>query len=265
MTEIGEIVGVIPAAGEARRMGSLPCSKEVLPIRDPRDPASAPRPVASHLLERMRQAGAGKVFIVLRAGKWDIPATFGDGSDLGLRLAYLLVHRFEGPAYTVAQVRAFTRESIVLLGFPDILYEPEDAYLHLLRERSAASADVVLGLIPTDRPEKMDMVAAEPDGRVSRIHIKPAETDLTYAWILAVWGPTFSAFLEDYLERLDVEATRAPLTREIHIGEVFQAAIAAGLAVSSVSFPGGRCLDIGTPEDLDRVDGFEIGGQNRGR
>jgi glucose-1-phosphate thymidylyltransferase len=257
VAKITDIVGVIPMAGRATRMGDLPCSKEILPVLDPRNPTASPRPVGAYLLERMREAGARKAFLVLREGKWDIAETFGDGSELGLPLSYLLVYRPEGPAYTIAQARPFAGDSVVLLGFPDILFEPADAYPRLLDHLAASSADVVLGLLPTDRPEKMDMVALEASGRVTAIDIKPARTKLDYAWILAVWTPRFSDFLGEYLERLDAAMVRTPLGREIHIGEVFQAAIGAGLHVSSVPFPHGRCLDIGTPDDLARAGGSE--------
>jgi glucose-1-phosphate thymidylyltransferase len=41
--------------------------------------------------------------------------------------------------------------------------------------------------------------------------------------------------------------------RELPIGDVIQAAIAAGLPVEAEVFPEGSYLDVGTPDDLKRA------------
>ena len=67
-----QVVGVIPTAGWATRIGSLPCSKEILPIgfhtADDRSSAQ-PKVIISYLLDKMRLSGIRKVYIVLRKGK----------------------------------------------------------------------------------------------------------------------------------------------------------------------------------------------------
>jgi glucose-1-phosphate thymidylyltransferase len=55
-----EVVGVIPAAGWANRMGHLPCSKEILPVVfqvSERAKGSQPKVIISYLLEKMLFAG----------------------------------------------------------------------------------------------------------------------------------------------------------------------------------------------------------------
>jgi glucose-1-phosphate thymidylyltransferase len=42
------------------------------PEGDPR-----PKPVSQYLLAKMRHAGAGEIYIVLRSGKWDIANYYG--------------------------------------------------------------------------------------------------------------------------------------------------------------------------------------------
>jgi hypothetical protein len=49
-----------------------------------------------------KRAGARVVFIILRSGKWDIADYYGDGSRLGLRLAYLVMGDPYGPHGLVA-------------------------------------------------------------------------------------------------------------------------------------------------------------------
>jgi glucose-1-phosphate thymidylyltransferase len=251
---IVETIGIIPAAGLATRLGKLPCSKELLPIGPTADAGELRfKPVGQFLLERMRQAGVRQVYVVLRDGKWDIPHFFGDGDSLGMHLAYLMMRRSDGPAFTVAQVYPFARGARLVLGFPDILFEPADAYVHVLERQSRSAADVVLGVFPADRPEKMDMVAVDDGGRVRAIHIKPAATTLRLTWIIAAWTATFTEYLYDYVQGLVRAHPHTAVPEEVHFGRVLQSAIEHGLAVEAVEFPNGRCLDVGTPEDFGRA------------
>jgi len=122
-----EIIGLIPAAGEAKRLGPLPCSKELFPIgfgRAGQGQGERPRVVSQHLLESMKIAGVSKAYIVLRNGKWDIPAYFGDGSGIGMHLSYLLMRLPFGVPYTLDQAYPFLRDARVAMGFPDILFSP---------------------------------------------------------------------------------------------------------------------------------------------
>ncbi len=201
------------------------------------------------LLAALRKAGVGKAFILLRRGKWDIPALLGSGSD-GLEFAYRVLEPTASVPETLDGAYPFTAEATVALGFPDTIFEPTDAYVHLLRRLDAEDGEkpqVVLGCVPSDRSENTDMVDADAAGRVRRIVVKQADTGLRYAWIIAVWTPAFSRFLHDA-----VAAGPTP-GRELYPGHVIQAAVDAGMRVDAVHFPQGRFLDVGTPEDLERA------------
>ena len=81
-----------------------------------------PKVVSHYLLEKMRLAGVSKAFVVLRDGKWDIPAYFGDGGMLDMNLAYLMMKLPYGAPYTADQAYPFLQHSLVAFGFPDILF-----------------------------------------------------------------------------------------------------------------------------------------------
>jgi glucose-1-phosphate thymidylyltransferase len=250
-----EIVGILPAGGRGTRVAPLPLSKEVYPVgfrAVAKGTSHRPKVVCHYLLEKMRLAGARQAYVVLREGKWDIPAYLGDGSLVDMNLAYLMMNLPYGPPYTVDQAYFFVREATILFGFPDVLFQPDDAFIQLLATQQKTGADVVLGLFPTDRPQKVDMVDLSSDGRVRQIVIKPARTDLRYAWMIAAWSPKFTRFMHEHL--LDIQAgDPEQARRELHVGHVVQAAIDRGMPVESVIFAGGSCLDIGTPEDLMRA------------
>lgn len=246
-----QLVGVVPAAGRATRSAPLPCSKEIFPVGfwegtgESRSPA--PKPACAYLLEAMRVAGARRVMVGLGPEKWDIPACLGDGALYDLALAYTVVADSPGVPWTVSAALHFVSGARVVFGFPDIVFAPVDALARVEQRQRESGADVALGLFPAQGPEKMDMVAVDGKGSVHEIVIKPKATDLKYAWILAVWTPAFSVFLDTCLRRGDMLSDSAS---EVHVGAVLQAALTQGWSIEGVVVPDGQYYDIGTPAEL---------------
>lgn len=242
-----EVVGVVPAAGLATRLGRIPVSKEVLPVGWEAGPSGSPKVkvVSEYLLEAFLRAGIQRAFFVIRRGKWDIPEHLGDGSDFGLRIGYLLMGLPHGAPYTIDQAHPFVREATVALGFPDIIFEPVDAYARLLERHRASEADVTLGLFPARAPETCDMVDADPGGKVRRIEVKPPRSALVHTWGIALWEPRFGDFLHERVARGLVGAAGA---KETYVGEAIQAAIGEGLRVEAMPVSESPYIDIGTPE-----------------
>lgn len=250
-----DVIGLLPAGGEARRLAPLPCSKELYPVgfRSVDEGRSLRPKVACHyLLEKMRAAGITRAYIVLRDGKWDIPSYLGDGKIVDMILAYLTIRRSPGVPYTLDQAYPFVQDAVVAFGFPDIIFHADDAFVRLLARQTATKADVVLGLFPTDQPHKWDMADLDADGRIRRIEIKPHETPLRYAWSIAVWTPAFSRFMHQYLAALEIARRQENREeqREVIVSDVITAALAEHVRVEGVVFPDATCLDIGTAEDL---------------
>ena len=256
------MIGLVPAGGKARRIAPLPCSKELYPVgfhsmgcgRSLR-----PKVVAQYLLEKLKFANINKAYIILRNGKWDIPAYFGDGRMLDMHLAYLMMNAPFGVPYTLDQAYPFVEDAIVALGFPDVIFQPDDAFVKLLDKLDESQADIVLGIFPALNPGKTDMVELGPNGQIRSIHIKPVRTKLMYAWELAVWRPKFSRFMHDYIlpkkvvDYGNVYASQLDERNELHIGNVIQEALVKELKVEGVIFKDGSCLDIGTPEDMGKA------------
>jgi glucose-1-phosphate thymidylyltransferase len=253
------MVGLIPAAGRATRLGRIPCSKEIYPVGYETQGDGSGRPVtcSERLIHAFRRAGADRTFVVLGDGKWDIPRYLADGHHFGVRLAYVMARLPFGQPFTADAAGPFIRGFTVLFGFPDILFEPKDAFVRLLAEQRTTGADVVLGLFPTDRPEKSDMVMVDDAGAVRKILIKPDATKLTHTWILAVWAPTFTGFLRSFVvQALEADPSGRPGGRELFMGDVFEAGLGEGMCIRAVTFDEGAYTDIGTPEELkDVMDG----------
>lgn len=252
-----DLIGLIPAAGQAKRIAPLPCSKEIFPVNLERlDHKGTPRPkvVCHYLLEKMRVAGVRKAFIILREGKWDIPGYCRDGSFVNMDLAYLMMKTPFGPPYSLDQAYPFVNGGpIVVFGFPDIIFQPDDVFIHLLDKHKSKQSDVVLALFPAHNSREMDMVDVDEEGTVRGLYLKPTHTDLHYAWICAIWSRNFTEFLHRHLHSTSsrgMKATDESVVADLSVGHVLQAALVQGLHMQSVVFPQGSYIDIGTPEGL---------------
>ncbi|MGD2034564.1 MAG: hypothetical protein PVF73_05870 [Bacteroidales bacterium] len=250
-----DITGLIPAGGISSRLGRIPCSKEVFPIPDPNAEGGV-SVVSEHLLQCFKKAGIETCYVIIRRGKWDIPDYYGNGSHSGINIGYLVVDLTPGTPFTLDHAYPFVKDKIVALGFPDIFFEPEDAYSELLKELSGTDSDVVLGIFPVKSFLKWDMVEFDDDNRIKNIVIKQDRPDLTYGWTNVVWRPSFTRYMNHYLKEFIRKNPDGKVRsgnhdpRELYVGDVIQAAMADGLKVGHVMFGQGSSLDIGTPDDL---------------
>ena len=261
-----EVVAVLPAAGRSLRLAPLPCSKEILPVGlqamiDLR--ASRLKVVSHYLLECLQQAEIRKGYIVIRRGKWDIPAYWGGGEILGMNLAYLVIEGSSGPPDTIDRAYPFVKDKIVAFGFPDIILRPKEVFAKLLDRLNYSGSDVVLALFPAQDPKAMDMIDIDAAFRVRAIHLKPRTSRLRYAWLCAVWTPVFTEFLHQFLRRVKrgkkvgvIGNRRIDAQGDIPVWVVLKEAVTAKLKVDGVTFPTGRYIDIGTPQALSMVHRF---------
>jgi NDP-sugar pyrophosphorylase family protein len=89
-------------------------------------------------------------------------------------------------------------DDIVLLGFPDTIWTPEDGYESLVRALDDGG-DVALGLFhirAVDLP-RSDVVVVADDGKVLRIDVKPDEPSSEWIWGCAAAGVTAMSGLDD--------------------------------------------------------------------
>ena len=211
------MIGVVPAAGYATRLGSLDRSKEMLEI----DGA----PVMEWLVRRMEVGGCIEIRVVTRPEKEDVrqyAATRGLSVVLG-RPAHL--------GASLAAALPSSDETTVAVGFPDSLWEPLDGFARL-RERLDDQTDVVLGLFDFPDPTRADVVACDEREVVRDILVKPSEPPTSLIWgclvahVKALRGIGRTEWPSDHLRPL------------IAIGRV------------RGHFLSDRYLDIGTPESL---------------
>lgn len=236
-------VAVIPAAGDGKRLGIQGGSKELCRV------GVEQTPVIAGLLERLGIAGVRQAIVVIRPDKHDIQEALGPTFGR-VALQYVDTERTPSSVHTIATaLRQRPEQDRWVLGFPDILFEPRDAYRRVIRHYDLNQSDLVLGLVPSDRPDKADMVRCTTDGRVSELRIKQSESGLRNTWIVACWGPRFS----DLLRQVADGPRSAQDNTELFVGSVINEAISMGMVIRAVTMLQGWALDIGTPGDLERA------------
>jgi glucose-1-phosphate thymidylyltransferase len=218
------IVGVVPAAGMATRLQPLASSKEVLPIRG--------RPVIDYLLERMWAGGAEEIRVVTRPDKEDVARHAEREGAL-----VVLAEPASVCESLLAGLDGVAEGDVVLLGFPDTIWEPVDGFRPLVRALGS-SYDVALGLFTGLEPERSDVVTIDERGTVLGVEIKPAQPESSLIWGCAAARAHALLGLERHAEPgeyFDELARRGTVTG-IHLSDTFG--------------------DIGTPEALERLTTF---------
>jgi glucose-1-phosphate thymidylyltransferase len=192
--------------------------------------------------------------VVLRHGKEDVAQVLEQQKILPVEIVW--TEATPSVPHTLARAGESLRGHRVALGFPDILFEPLDAFAALDRRQQDSSADVVLGLFPSDRPGATDMVQLDAASRPIDIVIKDPDCTLEYTWQMALWTPRFTDFLCAAVSRqLSPQLAEVELAEvELQVGDVLRTAIAQGLAIEAVVFDQGSSLDVGTETTLARVD-----------
>ncbi len=215
------IVGVIPAAGYATRLQPLDGSKEVYPIDG--------RPVMDYLVERMRAAGCSELRVVTRPEKRDVienaarhGAVVVEAHPQSLAESYF------------AGLSGLGDDDVVLLGFPDAIWEPVDGYRRLLEFRNGRW-DVALGLLRAPDLTRHETVVFDDSGRVRHIEFKVQRPSSDWMWGLAIASARFLR----------------PLEREREPGIYFDRLARDG-RVGALTLPG-TFLDIGTPQGLEEA------------
>jgi NDP-sugar pyrophosphorylase family protein len=113
-------------------------------------------------------------------------------------------------------------DEIVLFGFPDTIWEPEDGYVRLL-EALEHPYEAVLGLFEGREPERSDVVSIHNAGRVTAVDVKPSVVRSPWVWgcsvcrVRAFAGATSAAELGTHWNRLAGEG----LVRGVTLSEVF--------------------------------------------
>jgi glucose-1-phosphate thymidylyltransferase len=241
-------IGIIPAAGYGKRL--LPCRypKELMPITISDEASSVnglPRIklVSEYALESLVQASVNEALVIVGDHKLEILKCLSDGRDFSIHLAYLHQPTINGLPYAIDCAFHWVKDCISVLVLPDTIISPKDCVKKLLHSLTSTTADLVLGIFPTEYPETLCPVKFDSEHKVVKLYDKPKHSDLRNTWGLAAWNPSFSWFLHNYLTE-----NNGKVDHEIPLAEIISSFIANGRKVIAVPIEDGRFWDIGTPK-----------------
>src|SRR5436309_15923101 len=164
--------GIVPAAGSGTRIQPLAFSKELWPVGSRQhDGTERPRAVSEYLIERMVQGGADKICFVISRWKFDILQYFG--GEIGkAAIVYAVQPEAKGLCDAIFRAVPFVDPAEPgLVGLPDTIWLPEDAFARLPEDKLAFLT------FPVNRPELFDAVVPDAEGRVREPQVKGEGAD----------------------------------------------------------------------------------------
>lgn len=179
-----------------------------------------------HLVERMREAPCSEISVATRPDKHDV-------IENALRHGVAVVDAQPASLAEsiLAGVRGLSDGDVVLVGFPNSIWEPLDGFASVLT-LLGSGWEVALGLFRGHDMGRYEPVALGDGARVARIEFKPARPSSDWLWDCAAASA----------------GTLRGLVGEQEPGRYFGALAARGV-VGGVRLSGSY-VDIGTPDGL---------------
>lgn len=229
------MIGIIPAAGAGQRIQPLGCSKELLPVGSRLlDGVERPKAVSEYLVERMIAAGAEQICMVISAEKSDIVRYYAE-RNYAAEIFYVVQRKPQGLCDALFRAEPFARgHDQVLIGLPDTIWFPENAYLPALE---LEQSDINLVLFPVSDPTVFDSVVCDEQAYVREVQVK--RENAASHW---VWGAVTAHGESFHRLKLLWEARHRG---DEYLGDLLNAFIAAGNTVRG-RYCGEVYMDVGT-------------------
>lgn len=231
---MGQIVGVVPAGGTARRIHGF--FKEMMPIGVNDADRSKFVVSSEQIIEKMLFGGATSVHFVLGSQKLFVAQYFTNQRLFEGRINFnFLAETIEvlGMPYTVDSIFDQLKSyEYVMLGMPDTILEPVECFRSLLSLLMQTRADLSLGLFRTDMRNRGGYVKFDPTNKRVRSHVDKTSVRFPEgadnAWAIACWNAKFTNFVHTLLREKSHPVIQNTLKNgtELLFGDMIDAAIA---------------------------------------
>jgi len=164
------MIAVVMAGGEGSRLRPITAHrpKPLVPVGN--------RPIMEHILDLLKRHGVNEVVATVHYLADEIQRTFGDGSDLGMKIEYSVEDTPLGTAGSVKQAESMLGGGTFIIISGDALTDCDlSAALAFHRERKSL-ATIVLKRVPN--PLDFGVVITDKDGRIQRFLEKPSWSEV---------------------------------------------------------------------------------------
>jgi mannose-1-phosphate guanylyltransferase/phosphomannomutase len=216
---------VVMAGGEGSRLRPLTSGipKPLVPV--------VGKPVMEHILRLLRNHGITDVIVTLQYLGSAIRDYFGDGSDFGVDITYVVEDSPLGTAGSVKNAQEFLGEPFIVIS-GDALTDIDLSKVMTYHQEKRAAATIVLTSV--SNPLEYGVVITNPDGTINRFLEKPS------------WGEVFSDQVNTgiYVVEPEVLDLLPPSTVVDWSSDVFPKMLANSMPLFGYLAPGYWC-DIG--------------------
>jgi len=162
--------GVILVGGEGTRLRPLTCNipKAIVPILN--------RPFLEHLLRYLKKHGIEDIILAMGYLPHPIQNCVGDGTQLSVRMTYLVEDSPLGTAGAVKNAESFLNEPFIVFN-GDILTEID--LTAMIRQHQQIKPRASIALTPVDNPTIYGVVETDTQGMVKRFVEKPSWDKVT--------------------------------------------------------------------------------------
>jgi len=237
---------VILVGGEATRLRPLTSNtpKAMMPVLN--------TPFLEHVIHHLSRYQINDIILAQGHLAQPIESYFGDGSQFGVKLSYVLEDTPRGTAGAVKNAERYLDETFLVLN-GDIFTDLDiTAMIDFHRERKA---EATIALTPVDDPTSYGLIETNAQGRITRFLEKPG-------WSEVLQGRTNMINAGTYILEPGVLAQIPPQTKVSIERETFPLLLAQGEPVYAYS-SSAYWIDVGTPERYHQLHRDLLSGKSR--
>jgi len=161
---------VMLVGGEGTRLRPLTCNttKAMVPILN--------RPFLEHAIRYFKKHGIEEIILAMGYMPDPIQGYFGDGTQLGVRLTYIVEESPLGTGGAVKNAESFLDRAFLVFN-GDILTDID--LTAMIKRHQKIKPKVSIALTPVDNPTLYGVVETDAQGKVKRFVEKPAWNEVT--------------------------------------------------------------------------------------